>query len=39
MQVYLTVKHDLNYSSADSGHKLNQRILQDSKIVKKITLR
>jgi len=37
-QVYHTVKHNLSYNSADCAHKLNQKILHDSKIVKKMTL-
>lgn len=36
--MYHTVKHNLSYSRADCGHKLNQRILSDSKIVHKMTL-
>ncbi|MEQ2199607.1 hypothetical protein XENOCAPTIV_005136 [Xenoophorus captivus] len=34
-RVYHTVKHNLSYNSADCAHKLNQKILVDSKIVKK----
>ncbi|KAK1874558.1 Pre-mRNA-splicing factor CLF1 [Dissostichus eleginoides] len=37
-QVYHTVKHNLSYNSADCGHKLNQKTLSDSKMVKKMTL-
>ena len=37
-QVYHTVKHSLSYNSADCAHKLNQKILPDSKIIKKMTL-
>lgn len=31
-------KHNLSYSNADCGHKLNQKILHDSKIIKKMSL-
>lgn len=36
--MYHTVKHNLGYNSADCAHKVNQKILPDSKIVKKMTL-
>ncbi|GAA6102742.1 uncharacterized protein LOC113746684 [Tachysurus ichikawai] len=36
--VYHTVKHNLSYNSANCGHKLNQKILHDSKIIKKMSL-
>ncbi|CAM4597183.1 unnamed protein product [Leuciscus chuanchicus] len=37
-QVHHTFKHNLSYNSADCGHKLNQKILHDSKIIKKMSL-
>lgn len=36
--MYHTVKHNLSYNSADCGHKLNQTILHDSNIIKKMSL-
>lgn len=36
--MYHTVQHNLSYNSADCGHKVNQKILHDSKIVKKMSL-
>lgn len=36
--MYHTVKHNLSYNSADCGHKLNQKILHDSRIIKKMSL-
>lgn len=36
--MYHTVKDNLSYNSADCAHKVNQKILPDSKIVKKMTL-
>jgi len=36
--VYHTVKHNLRYNSADCGHKLSQKILHDSKIIKKMSI-
>ncbi|KAL0153821.1 hypothetical protein M9458_050937 [Cirrhinus mrigala] len=37
-QVYHTIKHNISFISADCGHKLNQKILHDSKIVKKMSV-